>query len=138
MTTYPLGNPPKLPDYIKNNCFIIALEKDQNHNYRYKDHLCFFHCLAIGKFGKTYHNCNQKAKELFHQYCQHFQVDPKDFKGIELSDFPQLEKFFETQLFAMVLKEDGTSKTLYLSQSSFPSKIYLNVFKNHLSLITDI
>ena len=32
MTTYPLGNPPKLPDYIKNNRFIIGLEKDQNHD----------------------------------------------------------------------------------------------------------
>ena len=138
MTTYPLGNPPKLPDYIKNNRFIIGLEKDQNHNYRYKDHLCFFHCLAIGKFEKTRHNCNQKAKELFNQYCERFQVKPQDFKGVELTDFPQLEKFYEIQLFAMVLKEDGTAKTLYLSQSSFPTKIYLNVFKNHLSLITDI
>ena len=25
ITTYPPGNPPKLPDYIKNNCFIIGL-----------------------------------------------------------------------------------------------------------------
>ena len=138
MTTYPLGNPPKLPDYIKNNRFIIGLEKDEHNNYRYKDHLCFFRCLAIGKFGITYHNCNKKAKELFNQYCEHFQVDPKDFKGIELTDFPQLEKFYEVQLFAMVLKEYGTAKTLFLSQSSFPTKIYLNVFKNHLSLITDI
>ena len=138
MTTYPLGNPPKLPDYIKNNRFIVGLEKDENHNYCYKDHLCFFRCLAIGKFGKTYHNCNKKAKELFNQYCEHFQVDPTDFKGVELTDFPQLEKFYEVQLFAMVLKEDGTAKTLFLSQSSFPTKIYLNVFKNHLSLITDI
>ena len=138
MTTYPLGNPPKLPDYIKNNRFIIGLEKDENHAYRYKDHLCFFRCLAIGKFEKTHHNCNQKAKELFNQYCEHFQVKPQDFKGVELTDFPQLEKFYEIQLFAMVLKEDGTAKTLYLSQSSFPTKIYLNVFKNHLSLITDI
>ena len=138
MTTYPLGNPPKLPDYIKNNRFIIGLEKDENHAYRYKDHLCFFRCLAIGKFETTRHNCNKKAKELFDQYCEHFQVKPQDFKGVELTDFPQLEKFFEIQLFAMVLKEDGTAKTLYLSQSSFPTKIYLNVFKNHLSLITDI
>ena len=104
----------------------------------YKDHLSFFHCLAIGKFEKTCHNCNKKAKELFNQYCQYFQVNPQDFKGIELTDFTQLEKFFETQLFAMVLKEDGTAKTLFLSQSSFPTKIYLNVFQNHLSLITDI
>ena len=42
-----------------------------------------------------------------------------------------------TQLFAMFLKEDGSAKTLYLSQASFPSKIYLNVYQNHLSLITD-
>ena len=103
MTTYPLRNPPKLPDYIKNNRFIIGLEKDQHHNYRYKDHLCFFHCLAIGKFRKTYHNCNGNAKELFNQYCENFEVNPQDFKGVELTDFSQLEKYFETQLFAMVL-----------------------------------
>ena len=102
------------------------------------NHLCFFRCLAIGKFGKTRHNCNCKAKELFNQYFEHFQVNPQDFKGIELTDFPQLKKFFETQLFAMVLKEDGTAKTLYLSESSFPTKIYMNIYKNHLSLITDI
>ena len=87
---------------------------------------------------KTHYNCNQKAEELFNQYCEHFQVDPKDFKGVELTDFPQLEKFFETQLFAMILKEDGTAKTFFLSRSSFPTKIYLNVFKNLLSFITDI
>ena len=37
----------------------------------------------------------------------------------------------------MFLKEDGTAKTLYLSQSSFPSNIYMNVYENHFSLITD-
>ena len=25
------------------------------------------------KFGKTYHNCNQKAKELFDDCCEHSQ-----------------------------------------------------------------
>ena len=34
------------------------------------------------------------------------------------------------------MKENGTAKALYLSQSSFPTKIYMNVFQNHLSLIT--
>ena len=145
MTTYPLGNPPKLPDYIKNNRFIIGLEKDRNNNYRYKDHLCFFRCLAIGKYKFTRHNCNQKAKELFQDYCQHFQVNPQDFKikGVELTDFPQLEKYYETRLFAMFLKEDGTAKTplpltiilpnqdLYecLSESSFIYHRHQNVFQ---------
>ena len=38
----------------------------------------------------------------------------------------------------MFLKEDGTAKTLYLSQASFPTKIYMNVYQNHLSYIKDI
>ena len=94
--------------------------------------------MAIAKFGKTRHNCNLKAKELFDQYCEHFGVSPQDFKGVELIDFPQLETFYETQLFVMFLKEDGSAKTIYLSQASFPTKIYLNLYENHLSLITDI
>ena len=138
MTTYPLGNSPKLPVYIKNNRYIIGLEKDEHTAKTYKDHLCFFRCLAIGKYKFTRHNCNRKAEELFDQYCEHFEVNPRDFKGVELTDFPKLEKYYETRLFAMFLKEDGTAKTLYLSQASFPSKIYMNVYHNHLSYITDI
>ena len=53
---------------------------------------------------KNYYNCNQKAKELFQDYCQHLQVKPQDFEGVELNDFPKLEKYFEVQLFAMFLK----------------------------------
>ena len=44
-------------------------------------------------------------------------VNPQDFKGVELTDFPQIETFYETQPFAMLLKEDGSAKTLYLSQA---------------------
>ena len=108
MTTYPLGKPPHLPDYIKNNRYIIGLEKNTNHAYHYEDRLCSFRCLAIGKFGKTRHNCNRKAKELFQDYCNHFQVKPKTFEGVELDEFPELEKYFEVQLFEMFLKEDGS------------------------------
>ena len=97
ITTYPLGKPPHLPDYIKNNRYIIGLEKDKNNANLYKDHFCFFRCLTIGKFGKTRHNCNQKAKELFQDYCQHFRVKPQDFEGVELDEFPELEKYYEVQ-----------------------------------------
>ena len=114
------------------------MKKDKNNTNLYKDSLCFFHCLAIGKFGKTYHNCNKKAKELFQEYCNHFKVKPKTFKGVELDEFPELKKYFEVQLFAMILKEDGSAKTLYLSQASFSTKIYMNVYQNHLSYIKDI
>ena len=105
---------------MKINRYIFGLEKDKNNAYRYKDHLCFFRCLAIGKFRKTYHNCNQKAKELFNLYCEHFQVVPQDFKGIELEDLYTLENFFEVQLFVMSLKEDESAETLYLKPRSQP------------------
>ena len=38
----------------------------------------------------------------------------------------------------MFLKEDGSAKTLYLSQASFPPKIYMNVDQNHLRYIKNI
>ena len=38
----------------------------------------------------------------------------------------------------MFLKEDSSAETLYLSQASFPTKIYVNVYQNHLSYIKDI
>ena len=53
-------------------------------------------------------------------------------------DFPQLETFYETQLFVMFLKQDGSAEMIYLSQASFPSKIYLILYQNHFCLITDI
>ena len=123
MTKCLLGKPPDLPDHIKDNHHIIGLEKDTNHAYHYKDSLCFFRCFSIGKFGKTRHCCNRKVKELFRNYCNHLQVKTKSFEGVELNEFSELEKYYEVQLFAMFLKEDGSAKTLYLSQSSFPSKI---------------
>ena len=95
-TIYPLGNPLELPDSIKNNQYIFSLEKDENNAYRYKvGHPGFFRCLAIGKFGKTHHNCKGKVKELLNQYCEHFQVTLDEFKGIELEDFYTLENFYK-------------------------------------------
>ena len=98
----------------------------------------FLSLSGYWKIWKTYHNCNRKAKELFQEYCNYFQVKPKTFEGVELDEFPELEKYFEVQLFAMFLKEDGTAKTLFLSQASFPTKTYMNVYENHLSYIKDI
>ena len=55
-----------------------------------------------------------------------------------MEDFLQLKNFYQAQLFAMSSQEDESTKTLYLSQSSFPTKIYMNVYENHLSYIKDV
>ena len=120
---FPLGRPPKLPAYIRQNRFIIGLEKHAHNSQRHEGNLCFFRCLAIGKFGKTYRDCTRKAQELFNEYRDHFQVNAKSFQGVHLDEFPQLEQFYQVQLYAMSLQEDGTAKTLYLSTFSHPKKI---------------
>ena len=38
----------------------------------------------------------------------------------------------------MFLKDDGLAETLHLSQASFPTKTYMNVYQNHLSLVKGI
>ena len=114
MTTYPLGNPSSLPDYIKNNRYIIALEKDQNHAYRYNDHLCLFCCLAIGKFGKLAITVT-KSQRTLSRLLQTFSVNPQDCKCVELTDFPQCEPFYKTNCLPCFL-----SMTVLLKLSTFP------------------
>ena len=52
ITTYPLGKPPHLPDYIKNSHHIIGLEKDKNNANYYKDSL-FLLLSGYWKIGKN-------------------------------------------------------------------------------------
>ena len=80
MTTYPLGKPPHLPDYIKNNRYIIALEKDEHNAYRYKDHLYFFRCLAIAKFNSLAITVAKKPKISLTNIVFIFQLILKNLK----------------------------------------------------------
>ena len=64
---------------------------------------------------------------MFEDYCERLTVIPNEFRGVELTDFPLLEKYYEVQLFGTPLQEDGSAKTIYLSQSSCPNKVYFNV-----------
>ena len=77
-----------------------------------------------------------KPKNFFRTIVTIFKS--KTAEGGKLDEFSQLKKYFEVQLFLMFLKEDGSIKTLYLSQALFPTKMYMNVCENYLSLIEDI
>ena len=55
ITTYPLGKPPHLPDYIKNSRHIIGLEKDKNNANYYKDSLF----LLLSGYWKIWKNLSQ-------------------------------------------------------------------------------
>ena len=71
-----------LPDNVKFNSGLV--------NFSAEDHLCFFRCLAVFKVAGT--RCYEMAaKQLFNDFCLHFQISFQDFKGINFFDFPELE-----------------------------------------------
>lgn len=39
---HPIGCGVDLPEYIMRNDALVALQKDENHNFTYTDNLCFF------------------------------------------------------------------------------------------------
>ena len=88
----PLGAPIILPDFIMNNYGLA--------NVSAEDNLCFFRCLAVFR-GADRHRCNRAAKELFYEYCTHFDVS--EFSGVSLFDFVELENFYKINIVAYEL-----------------------------------
>ena len=122
-----LDAPIDLPDNVKFNSGLV--------NFSAEDHLCFFRCLAFFKGAGT--PCYEMAaKQLFNDFCLHFQISFQDFKGINLFDFPDLEDYFQINF--TVYELDGTTaKLVQRSRELYSETMRLNVDENHLSLITD-
>ena len=121
----PLGALIPLPDFIMNNHGLA--------NVSAEDNLCFFRCLAVFR-GTDRHRCNRAAKQLFYEYCTHFDVS--EFSGVSLFDFVELENFYKINIVAYEL-ENKKAKVIQRSRELYNETIKVNVFKNHLSLIVD-
>ena len=121
-----LGAPIDLPDIVKFNSVLI--------NFLPKIIFVFFRCLAVFKGTET--RCYETAaKRLFDDFCLHFQFFFQDFKGINLFDFPDLEDYFQINF--TVYKLNGTTAKLeQRSRELYSETMRLNVYANHLSLIT--
>ena len=121
----PLGAPIALPDFIMNNHGLA--------NVSAEDNLCFFRCLAVFR-GADRRYCNRAAKQLFFEYCTHFDVSK--FSGVSLFDFVELENFYKINIVAYEL-ENNKAKIIQRSRELYNETMKVNVFKNHLSLIVD-
>ena len=80
----------------------------------------------------------KKPKNSFKAIASTFKSNLKILKVSNWMSFLNLRSILKFNCFAMFLKEDGSAETFYLSQASFPTKIYMNVYQNHLSYIKDI
>ena len=125
MQDAPLGAPIPLPDFIMNNPGVA--------NVSAEDNLCFFRCLAVF-CGADRHRCNRAAKQLFYEYCTHFDVS--EFFGVSLFDFVELENFYKINIVDYEL-ENNKANVFQGSLELYNETMKVNVFKNHLSLIID-
>ena len=94
----------------------------------------FFRCL------KYYNNNSKKVKKYF---CERLYKNILNIKshvaleGVKLSDIEHPEKCFSKIFLGYSLFSNGTVKLVYNSLTSFTEKIYLGLYENHLSHITN-
>ena len=130
----------QLPDYIKQNRYIIGLDRSVHYNTVYGDALCFFQALAIhwGTPRKPTGPFDTKVYAIFEELVA---GDPMHFEGVHLSDLPILEQKLQLNInvFELVEGEDRKvmGKIVQRSHRRYANTMNLNLFENHFSLITD-
>ena len=115
----------QITSFITNNHGLV--------NVSAEDNLYFFRCLAIFR-GSNHGGYNRAVKQLFYEYCTHFEI--KEFSGVSLFDFVELENFYKINIVAYEL-ENNKAKLIQRSRELYNETMKVNVFENHLSLIVD-
>ena len=128
----PIGFAINLPDYIKKSRSINALT--HNSGKPYNDNKCFFRCLARHR-GQDLNSLETYTNTLITEVENHTGQSFKN--GVNISHIPVLEVFFKVSVNIYSLQEDGSCEVVYLSSLSYPS-MYINLYKNHFSYITNI
>ncbi len=96
--------------------------------------LCFFNCLAYHK-GSRRNQVQRDGLKLFSTWAgDRWDVD--DFPGVSCSDFDDLERLFQVNITVFSLQPDDRAHTIHASCSEYESTLYLNLWENHLSLVT--
>ena len=133
----------KLPDYIKNSRSIVSLDKDSRKRL-YKDHLCVFRCLAVHR-GRLEDHLETHTKTLFSRWIDYLSVkdrdidpDPKNFRGVQLTDIPDFEKCFDINVNINQLRDDDVALPIFKSICRYKDTLHLNLFENHLSYIKNL
>ena len=148
-SSFLLGASVDLPDFItKQNNAIISFEKEPKHGNYYYDNLCMFRCLTFHK--KQSRSClgfEKDVKKNLEVWCKYLHdnqirdicnISPKDFEGVSLEDIPQIEKCFFINIDVFEIDSNAIVKSIYKSSCFYDGHMYLNVYQNHLSYITNI
>ena len=135
-TDYPLGQAEDLPMHLKVNKYLRNMYINPRTKLPYEDNMCFFRCLRV--------HCNNEktVNELFNtwrDFNKRPSVPPgyKDFHGVTIDDMTLLEDCFNVKIKVYSINEDANVNVIFDSISSNSNVVYLNVYHNHLSYITN-
>lgn len=65
-------------------------------------------------------------------------IEIKDFQGVSINEIANVEECFSVNIDIFEINENEITKVIYKSPALFNNHMYLNVFENHLSYITNL
>ena len=124
-----------LPDFISSSKSIVGLDVDYS-GAPYQDYLCIFRCLAYHRTHSRY--TDVEGRSLFKEYSEFCRLDESTFKGIAFEDISEFEECFAINVMVYCLDENKEAATLYKSPYLYEDTMYLNLFDQHFSYISNI
>ena len=123
-TNYNIGYlPENYPHYLLKN-------RNLKHFPKVKKGLCLF-----GAY-KRRSGDHRSVRELMSEWCNHMNIQKRQFKGVKYTDVPYFEDYFDCSINIYDLQESGQVYCVYRSPVKGRLKLHLNIHKQHVSLIT--
>lgn len=146
-TNFPLGgkrkNASALPPHIHNSHYIVT-----DFDYADFENTCLLVALSQHRnVGIDHRRHRTRVRALLHQwylYCRTANIagystsDPKLFPGVDWNDLAHFEDCFKVNVTILELMPDKVAHTRFTSTARYDDSLHVNVYENHLSLISDI
>ena len=131
-----MGGGNELPNYIKLNTCIIALDRKRGTRELYTDMSCAFRCPVVHnntKAGKPYkfklESQTKKLSEPYLEWCHR----------VSVTDLPRFEREFSVNIDVYSLTPNQSVIPRYLSKNKYGDKLVLNLSPDHhLSYVNSV
>ena len=127
----------KIPETTLENKHVNCLTHDDKTGKDYSDNLCFFRCLALQK-GAHLKNLNPLTEELYHRWSD---TPISHFKGVDLTDLPQLEEKFSVNIRVYAFQDPfhrpDSLVVVRENENKHTSTMKVLHYKNHFMFIKD-
>jgi hypothetical protein len=146
---YVLGKEDNLPAYLRNSKSILTRQKMRNGQYLQKN-MCFFSALAQSKCDtpneRVQASIFYRISALFDRWVDYCSThlpnrvitSMEEYQGFLIDDIPHAEECYSVNINMLELHADGSACSRYHSMTKHDDTVYMNMYQNHISLITNV